>query len=416
MQRTPWLNILIVLLTIIAASYLAQILWQLLGQFADIILLFVLAWLIAFAFGPLIDRISGRPLTPAAVALAQRLWNERGERQAREFRYTRLQAVAIVYLALALILIEAVALLVPPALMQLNQVVTQFPDFANHTAPEIARQGQEVLRRVGFTINIESALLGALGSLQSLATPALQNVVVILGGVLSLIGNLLLVLILSFFFALDGPRLFRALFRMVPDEFTDEVRMLVVTIDRTFGGFIRAQLLQALLVGVGTAILMTLFAEPFVLVASIFSGLFLMIPFVGTVLALIPPFLAALAHDPGQLPLLLALLLVYQLVVVNVIMPKLLSEALGLHPLVIIASLLIGIKVGGFWGAFFGVPVAGVVATMGLFFYRRWARERELEAKQRAALEGEVIPSAVPPPGAPGAPVSPGRDLEKARR
>jgi predicted PurR-regulated permease PerM len=54
-------------------------------------------------------------------------------------------------------------------------------------------------------------------------------------------------------------------------------------------------------------------------------------------------------------------------------MPKLLSEALGLHPMIVMASLLLGVKIGGFWGALFGVPVAGVVATMAMFFYRRRA-------------------------------------------
>ncbi len=416
MQRTPWLNILIVLLTLIAASYLAQMLFQLLGQFADIILLFVLAWLIAFALSPLILAISGKPLTPAVIALVQRFFGARGVRRAEQFRYTRLQAVTLVYLILALILIEAVALLVPPALSQLNQVIVQFPDLANRAAPALASQGQLLFSRLGFTINVESALLGALGTFQSLATPALQNVVVILGGALTLVGNLLLVLILSFFFALDGPRLFRTIFEMVPEEYDAEVRMLAVTIDHTFGGFIRAQLLQSFLIGVGTAFVMALFNEPFVLVASLFAGLFMLIPLVGTILALIPPVLATLSRDPGQLPFILALLVVYQLIVVNVIMPKLLSEALGLHPLVTIAALLIGIKVGGFWGAFFGVPVAGVIATMALFFYRRWSRERQLAAEEKTMLGNAPPAGVVPPPTASSAASPPKHDLEKVRR
>jgi predicted PurR-regulated permease PerM len=414
MQRTPWLNVLIVLLTIIAGAYLAQMLWQLLSQFADIILLFVLAWLVAFALSPLIQRINGKPLPPSAIQLGERLFGRRAARQLERFRYTRLHAVAVVYLTVALILVEAIALFVPPAALQLKQLIDEFPAFAQ-SLPDYTPTLQRLLTDMGFRAsNVSAALSGALGTLQNFASVALQNAFVILGGVLALVGNLLLVLLLSFFFALDGPRLFRTVFDLVPEEYDDEVRMLAITVDRTFGGFIRAQLLQAFLVGAGTAIVMALFGEPFLLVASLFAGFFMLIPFVGTALALIPPALATLAHDPGQLLLILIILLVYQVVVVNVVMPKLLSEALGLHPLIIIASLLVGIKIGGFWGAFFGVPVAGVIATMALFFYRRWARQHLARTEQEATVAAPpTIPVVPAPPNSTAPP--PQRDLEKKR-
>jgi predicted PurR-regulated permease PerM len=395
MQRTPWLNVLIVLLTIIAAAFMAQMLWSLLGQFSDIILLFVLAWLVAFALGPLIKRIDGKPLPSSVVMLAERLFGHAFAPRLDRFRFTRLPAVAVVYVSLALILIEVVAVLVPPVLLQLKQLTDEFPQFAK-SASDVTPTLLRVLADIGFrSSDVSTTLSGALGSLQNLATLALQNTFVILGGAVALVGNLLLVLFLSFFFALDGPRLFRTLFGLVPKAYDDDVRMLAVTVDRTFGGYIRATLLQAFLVGAGTGIVMGIFGEPFILVASLFAGFFMLIPFVGTALALVPPVLATLSHDPGQVLLVLIILLVYQLLVSNVVMPKLLSEALGLHPLIIIASLLIGIKIGGFWGAFFGVPVAGVVATMALFFYRRSARGELPADEERAAVREPPPPSAV---------------------
>ena len=47
------------------------------------------------------------------------------------------------------------------------------------------------------------------------------------------------------------------------------------------------------------------------------------------------------------------------------------GNALGLHPLVIIVSLLIGVKVAGFWGAFFAMPLAGIISAFGAFLIRR---------------------------------------------
>ncbi len=394
MRRSAWVNVLVVLLVIIAGGYVAQMVWQLLSQFADIILLFVLAWLVAFALGPLIDRINGKPLPLEAIALAGRLFGPGGERRAEGFRYTRTLAVAIVYVGLALALILSIAALVPPTIVQVDQLAIQFPTLAKN-APDLAAEGQRLATDLGIRIDVQAAVTSLLGAIQSLATSVLQNAVVILTSVLSLVGNLLFVLILSFFFALDGPRLFRAIFSIVPESFDTEVRMLSVTVDRAFGGFIRAQLLQALLVGLGTAVVTIVFDQPFALVASLFAGLFMLIPFVGSPLALVPPILVALLHDPGQAVFSVGILLVYQLIIVNVIMPKILGDALGLHPLVIIASLLIGIKVGGFWGAFFGVPVAGVIATMALYFYRRWAHDPVIN---EPAAPAYAPPGASPPP------------------
>jgi predicted PurR-regulated permease PerM len=134
--------------------------------------------------------------------------------------------------------------------------------------------------------------------------------------------------------------------------------------------------LQSFLIAAGTAVVMGIFGAPFLLGASLFAGFFMLIPFVGTALALVPPVLATVSSDPAAAALIFIILLVYQLVVVNVLIPRLLSQALGLHPLIIMAALLIGVKIGGVWGALLGVPVAGVLATMALFFYRRSAQSK----------------------------------------
>ncbi len=384
-QRTRWLNALIILLTIVALAFMAQMLWGLLSQFSDIILLFVLAWLVAFALGPLIDLIDGKALLSGVVRLSERLFGHKFAGYLERFRVPRFVAVAALYIALALILVGVIAVLIPSVVQQLKQ--TTEPDFAKRVSdltPTLLRWLADIGVR---SSDVSAALSGAMGSLQNVATLALQNAFVILSGIMTLVGDLLLVLLLSFLFALDGPRLFRQALDLVPEKYHNDVRMLADTIDRVFGGFLRSALLQAFLVGLGTGIVMEIFGEPYVLVASLFAGLFMLIPFVGTALALVPPVLAALTHDPAQAPIIFIILLVYQLLVVNVLMPKVLSGTLGLHPLIIMASILIGVKIGGFWGALFAVPVTAVIATMASFFYRRWVRSGSPADEERAAIK-----------------------------
>lgn len=393
MPPTPWLNALIILLTIIALAFLAQLVWGLLSQFSDIILYFVLAGLVAFILVPLIDRVDNQPLPSGAVKLAERLFGSQFAQYVERFRIPRFVAVASLYLALAVILVGVIALLVPPVTQQLNQA--NGPDFAKRISG-LTPALQQKLEDIGLhSSDINTALSGAMGSLQTVATLALQTAFGIVGAIATLVGNVGLVLLLSFFLTLDGPRLMRQAFDLVPERYHDDVQMLMVTVDRVFGGYLRSTLLQAFLVGVGTAVVLGIFGEPYVLLASLFAGFFMLIPLVGNALALVPPVLAALSHDPAQAVAIFIILLVYQLLVVNVLMPKFLSDALGLHPLIIIASLLIGVKIGGFWGALFGVPVAGVIATMALFFYRRSKRSDISAEKQRAAIAQPAPTSAV---------------------
>ncbi len=392
MPRTRWLDALIILLTLVTLAFMAQMLWGVLSQFSDILLLFALAALVALALDPLITQIENEPLPSGLVNLAQRLLGVQRAAGIEHFRVSRLVAVAVSYVALALILVGLIAVLIPPTLQQLQQLMNQYSEIAKRGSSLTPRLMQWLADLGVRSSDVNSALTGALGALQNLAALALQNALVFLQGAVNLIGNLSLVLLFSFFFALDGPRLWGQALALVPQTYHDDVHMLAVTIDRVFGGSLRSTLLQAVLIGTGTALVLVLFGEPYVLVASLFAGLFMLIPFVGGALALVPPALATLSQNPEQALVILILLLVYQLLVVNVLMPKLLSEALGLHPLIIMASLLIGVRIGGFWGAIFGIPVAGVLATMALFFYRRSVQGTKPAAEEQVAAGEAAVP------------------------
>jgi len=71
------------------------------------------------------------------------------------------------------------------------------------------------------------------------------------------------------------------------------------------------------------------------------------------------------------------LLLLLQQLLLNVVAPRLMSKTVGMHPLLVLVSLLVGAKVAGAWGAIFAVPVAGVVVAM-VSFYRMTVDERKL--------------------------------------
>lgn len=393
MPRSTWLNLLIILLVIIAASYVAQVLYNFLSGFSDILLILILSWLVAYALSPLVEMINERPLPRSIVNAGSRLGSGAVGKRLAEFRASRVMAVALVYLALVVLVIIMVASLIPAIVAQVNAVAPQLSrlDVAQLTLTSLFAN---ILDRLNIAINLQDAIDNALASLQELATPILQNTVSILTSVLSLLGNALLVILLSFFLALDGPRFSKMVFDIIPERLHQETRMFILTTDRAFGGFLRSQILQALVIGLGTGLILAAFGVQAALVAGVFAGLFMLIPLVGPLLSLLPPLLATVLTDPGKVGLVMVPIIVLQVVVVNMLMPRIMGNALGLHPLVIIVSLLIGVKIAGFWGAFFAMPLAGIISAFGAFMIRR----RQRLAEWTSSIVQQDAPETGPPP------------------
>lgn len=373
--RHRLINLLLVLLILIAAMFLAQLLWQAISGYADLLLLFVLGWLVSFILDPFVSQLSQRPMLGVLLPVFQAMLGEPRAQALARFRFSRTAAVIIVYVVLGLTIVITVALLAPVIITQLTQLASHLPEYVEQI-PAASRWVQNQLAQFGVRINVQQIVDNALNSLQAYTATIIQNALGIFAGLLNLLANLFLVLVIGFIMTMDGPRLRKAVMRRVPQNFLEEARFLVVSVNRTFGGFLRGQLLQAFLMTIGTAIVMTFFGLNYVLVASLFAGLFMLIPLIGPFLALLPPLLVALFQSPDVIVWVLLILFVYQFIIVNVLMPRVLSDTLGLHPLLVFAAILIGVRMGGFWGAFFGIPVAGVIWAMALFFFEQWQSQR----------------------------------------
>jgi predicted PurR-regulated permease PerM len=324
-------------------------LWQLAVRFGDIILIFFLSWLIAFALNPL-----ARFLCQTA-------------------RMPRPLAVAIIYLALILVLVVAGLLFLPTTVQQLIQLGRDLPTYVGGI-PTALNELQAWLANRGVEVNLASVYQSQtiLQRAETLGTALAQNALSIAQGVVSLIVNVIIIVILSFYMMLDGERIQHSLFRLLPERVQDEARYFFQSIDRTFGGWIRSAFIQAVIYGIGTAIVMKWANLSFILVASVFAGLMMIIPFVGTFLAMIPPLgLAIATGSTYTIIVVFVALLVLQQIIINIVAPKLMSEGVGMHPLLVFLAMLLGARVAGVWGAVFGVPVVAVAYSMFIYLVDR---------------------------------------------
>jgi len=364
MVRGRLVTVALWLLIITAAVFLFERAIIVVGFFATPLLLFAVAWLIAIVLQPLVSRLTRLDLPPlmrisrGVVAPPRHL--------------SRVLSVALIYVALFAIMLVFLLSFVPTIIQQLSTLTSSVPDTVNSIAGWIGRiEGS--LERFGFRGDLTSIVQpeAIAQQLTGIGTTMLQQSLGLAGSIASVLFNVFLVLILSFYITLDGPRIGRGLIAILPAGWHDEADRFFVVVDRVFGGFMRAQFINSLLYGIANAIVMALFGLGDIALASIIAGILVLIPLVGGFFALIPPALFAILYMPDRLLLMLAALLLVQQVLFNVVMPRLVGQAIGLHPLLVFAALLVGGTMAGVWGVLFGIPVAGVIASIAQFFYER---------------------------------------------
>jgi len=367
MIRDPWLRALSILGCAIAGLYLVSVLWGIVQEFADIILLFFLAWLVAFVLEPFVATMV-------------------------EGRLPRLAAIGLTYLALLVVLVAGVILLVPALSLQIVDVARNLPTYVEQataflTAFQTSANDWLSSRGSPVLVDIKSALNPQELSRRAdaLGPPILSNAIGFATGAATLLVEVLIMLILSFYFMVDGARLAESVITALPLRAQDDARFLIASIHRAFAGFLRGQMIQSLVGGVGTGLIMSVLQVDYALLSSVVAALVLLIPFLGPVLAVVLPVAIALLTHPEVTIYLFIALLALQQVIFNVLAPRILSRQVGLHPLLVFFAVLTGARVAGVWGAIFGVPIVAVLTTM-ISFYRG-------NQEQRAARLLEHLPA-----------------------
>jgi predicted PurR-regulated permease PerM len=372
MLRDPWLRALAILGCAIAGFYLVGLLWQVIQEFADIILLFFLAWLLAFVLEPLVGALV-------------------------EARLPRLAAIGLTYLTLLFVFSAGVILLVPALTAQTVDAVRNMPGYVEQagsllTEAQSSTNAWLVDHRSPILINLESALdpQELTRRADAIGPQILGNAVGVATGAATLLVEVLILLILSFYFMADGARLADSLIQALPPRAQDDMRFLVANIHRAFAGFLRGQVIQSLLGGVGTGVIMSALGIDYALLCSVVAALVLFIPFIGPPLAVILPVTIGLLTRPDATLILTIALIALQQVIFNVIAPRVLSQQVGLHPLLVFFAVLTGARIAGIWGAIFGVPIVAVLTTM-ISFYR--AGQEERVARLQEHLPGQELVS-----------------------
>jgi len=209
-------------------------------------------------------------------------------------------------------------------------------------------------------IDLTQLYAGAVAGVEQIGSDIVEQAQNIAGVTIATLGSLLLVIVISLYILMDSRRILARLRAAVPRRYRDEADLFERSIVRAFGGFLRAQLILAVMQALLVAIVGTVFGIPYLFLWGTISALAMLIPVFGPPLALLPPIVGAVLFAGSAAIPVAIILFVVQTVMVNWLQPRLMRGALGLHPVLVLLGLLLGAQVAGVWGALFGIPVIAV--------------------------------------------------------
>lgn len=379
-RQARLVDLLLALATVAMAIVVVGLLGKIFFDFGDVILTFFLAWLIAFILSPvvrgMIRHIPGLP---------------------------RVVAVAMVYVVLIGVTLSLTVFVAQTLVVSISDFVASVPQLLADL-PTILRPVQDWLQAFGFgQVDVVVAARQVLGYLSESASALVGPLQSLAVASLGAVGTLLIVVMLSVYIVIDQEAIQAFIFRLVPVGQREDFGHLEQAVSRSFGGFLRGQALIGVLYGIVALAASAILGLDFPAVTTAAAGILMAIPFFGPFVSWAPPVIVAVFTSPGLIVPTLAIMGVGWFVVMNVLQPRLMAGAVGLHPIVVLGSVIIGSKVGGVAGAIFGIPIAAVAASLFFHYLEIYGGRPPVAERAARRLEGrEGRPIRVPREPQPG--------------
>ncbi len=299
-----------------------------------------------------------------------------------ERRMPRAAAIAIVYLGLLGALVVLLLLVIPITVAQVQALLLNSPDYVAGSQQLVVKFEQVVRARLGPHVQFPS-----LADMQTLVgqrvAGGLSYVIASAGSIaLQTIGALFIgisSLILSIFFLARGRGVLRSLLVFVPPARRESVQLLFTEIASIFGHFVAGQALLSAIVGVSVWIVLALSHFQFALLVGVVCGLAYSIPFVGMLVAQVLAALLALPQGAGMVVWVSVAIFVIARIGDNVLVPKVMSESVGVSPIGVMFAVFAGGELFGLPGLLLGIPAAALVKVLFRFFVTPYLARIEAE-------------------------------------
>src|SRR5579884_316235 len=314
-----WQRALYLPLIILAWLVVLLIVGWVLSHFTRTILLVVFSIVIAFAVAPLANALERWLPRPLAIGLAYVI------------------GVGVILGVGVLIILTAAA--------QVASLVAAAPSYAQQ---------------------VQALQLQVLAQLQAAGTTIASGALGWLTEAFGVVTDLILILILSVYIAVNGTAIAEWLQRETPASQRYRAHLLVAVVNRVVGGYVRGVLTLAVLIGTLVGVGMAALGVPYAVLLGVLAFFMEFIPVLGVFISGAAALLIAMLHfhDLVHPLIVLVYFVIVHIIEGDVVGPRIMGKAVGIHPATGLIALVAGTELFGIWGALFAAPVAGMIQAV----------------------------------------------------
>lgn len=208
----------------------------------------------------------------------------------------------------------------------------------------------------------QSVLHSTIDQLERSLASAVPNFIALAGGTVNGFVYFLAGLLMTFYFLIDGHRLKAGILDLLPRRDRQTGAELLTSFHQVMFSFIKGQVMLGVLTGLYMFLVYSVFHVPYAFLLSVIFAIAELLPVVGTWIGItIGLAVVLLTMSPVTAFWVWLCSYLYQTIKDNILQPKVVGDVMGLHPLVIILSLMICAQVTGLLGVLLALPLASAV-------------------------------------------------------
>ena len=276
-------------------------------------------------------------------------------------RLPRSLSVILIYLVLLVLLIGFFVLLVPPIVEQLSAAVPKIQTYYQDLKAALVNSPLLVVRQIAIHMPAQINLTPAASPAAGASLDAVGQALNMLGGILSGLFTLTAILLIGFYWTLEGESALHTLIRPLSSDKRESAHEILQEIGTRVGGYVRGQGILAMMIAVADLVVFLLIGLPAALAVALLAGLFELIPVLGPTLGAIPAVLVAFAYDPSKVVWVIAAGALIQLLENNILAPRVMHKTVGVNPMVTLLAIVAFGALFGFAGLLLAIPMAAII-------------------------------------------------------
>jgi predicted PurR-regulated permease PerM len=256
-----------------------------------------------------------------------------------------------------------VLIMIPPVVDQVERFVNNFPEHIK-TLEGVLADLQHKYKRLELPPEVQSNINSAIEKMGAESSSLIEGAVRNVSYFFEQVMLMFMIPFITFYMLIEKSAVKQAIVHIFPRRYQAEADIVLTESNQALQGYITGQLILSLIMGVAVTVILSLMGIKAPLLLGLFAGVTKLIPVIGIVLGCIPASLTALSISLPMALWVIVIFSVIQLLENKVILPLMLSRYVGLSPLTILVTLIVGEQLGGVLGMFIATPITAVLHVL----------------------------------------------------